>query len=90
MKDLKERINELGLQLCASSLKKGVPYNDYEVYIPQYPYKKGVVHYIGLPLVILVKDGTARISTPEECRDYLDFELSLKTRKNRARKTHVT
>lgn len=70
MKDINQQLEELRVELSAQKLKRGINWKGYEVYIPQY--SKNV--YIGLPLVVLVKNGEARISTSDESLDYLDFE----------------
>jgi len=48
--------------------KRRKTWNGYDVYEPIY--RKGVISYIGLPLVILVKENEIRLSTPQE-----SFEL---------------
>lgn len=46
------------------------PWKGYQVYAP-YFYKTAPI--IGLPYVVLVKDGMARLSTDEESLEYLNF-----------------
>lgn len=67
MDEIKTLVEELG----ARSYKKGKSWNGYEVYIPVYTGNP----CIGLPLVVLVKDGEARISNAEEAIDYLNYEV---------------
>ena len=56
-------------ELAADSYKKGEDWQGYKVYEPVY--KKSVC--IGFPLVVLVKDNDVRLSTNEECFQYLEF-----------------
>ena len=65
-----ELIQELIEDLGAKSYKKGVDWNGYQVYIPQY---KGNP-CIGLPYVVLQKGNDVRISTPDESMAYLAYE----------------
>lgn len=65
----KENIQELMDELNAKSYSKGESWKGYEVYIPNYEEDL----YMGMPYVVLVKDGKARISTPEESLEYLDY-----------------
>ena len=65
-----EFIQELIEDLGAKSYKKGVDWNGYEVFIPQY---KGNP-CIGLPYVVLKKGAEARICTPDESLAYLAYE----------------
>ena len=72
-------MNEL-LELCrkkllADGLKKSEPWQGYEVYSPVY--SKPLE--IGLPKIVLVKDGVIRISTSKECFKYMNF---IKQKKN--------
>lgn len=65
------------LELCrktlfADSLKKGIDFKGYKVYEPIY--NKTFVG--GFPKIILVKDKVVRISTAEECFEYMDFKKS--------------
>ena len=69
--DTKKLLNEAMEALGADSCKRGKNWNGYEVYIPVYV-NGGYV--VGLPLVVLVKDGDVRISTEEEAYEYLDHE----------------
>ena len=46
------------------------PWKGYQVYAP-YFYKTAPI--TGLPYVVLVKDGTARLSTDEESLQYMNF-----------------
>ena len=70
MKDINQQLEELRIELAAQKFERGKNWKGYEVYIPLY--SKPV--YIGLPLIVLVKNGGARISTADESLDYLDFE----------------
>ncbi len=45
-------------------------WREYEVYEPLFDYEG--ISYVGLPLIILVKGDTIRMSTPEEAFQYLD------------------
>jgi hypothetical protein len=45
-------------------------WKEYEVYEPLFDYEG--ISYVGLPLIILVKDDTIRMSTPDEAFEYLD------------------
>ena len=65
-----ELIQELVEDLGAKSYKKGVDWNGYQVFIPQY---KGSP-CIGLPYVVLQKGEEVRISTPDESMAYLAYE----------------
>lgn len=67
----RERIQELTEELCATKYEKSIPWKGYEVYEPVY----NETVYIGLPLVILAKGDEVRISTDEESREYLDYQL---------------
>ncbi len=68
--DTKKLLDEATEALGADSCKRGKDWNGYEVYIPVYE-RSG---YVGLPLVVLAKDGDVRISTEEEAFEYLDHE----------------
>ena len=46
------------------------PWKEYKVYKP---YFKKTAPIIGLPYVVLVEDGKARLSTDEESLEYLNF-----------------
>lgn len=61
MKDINQQLEELRIELAAQKFERGKNWKGYEVYIPQY--SKPV--YIGLPLVVLVKNGEAWISTAD-------------------------
>ena len=67
---MEDLIQELIEDLGAKSYKKGVDWNGYQVYIPQY---KGNP-CIGLPYVVLQKGEEVRISTPDESMEYLAYE----------------
>ena len=67
--NLKQQILELIEELNAKTYSRGENWKGYEVYVPVYEKEM----YMGLPYVVLVKDGEARISTPEESLEYLDF-----------------
>ena len=73
--DLKTEIQELMEELFADSYKRGTDWNGYEVYEPVY--KKEIT--LGPPLVVFVKNGEAKISSPEESFDYLKFTQRKKT-----------
>ena len=66
---IKDCLKELDCTKC----KKIGEWKGYTVYEPDTS-KKGT--FIGLPLVILEKDGNARISTDEESLEYLSFANS--------------
>lgn len=63
MDELKNLIDEL----MGDGYREGPQWNGYRVYIPTYNQPM----YIGLPLVVLEKDGEYRISTDEEAMQYL-------------------
>ena len=65
-KIMKVLLEELG----AKSYKKGVAWNGYNVYIPEY---KGNPT-LGLPYVVLERGEEIRISSPEESLAYLEYE----------------
>lgn len=69
-KRLEKDIKNLVAELQAHSYSQGKSWNGYEVYIPEYD----KLVFVGLPSVILVKDGVARISTPDEAMEYLDYD----------------
>ena len=76
-KELQEKIDELVEELYpAKGAKESIVWNGFKVYEPIY--EKNA--FIGYPLVILVKDNNARISTPDESLDYLDYKDSLKSK----------
>ena len=67
---MEEKILELIEELGASKYKKGVDWNGYQVYIPEYEGNP----CIGLPYVVLVKGEEVRLSNEEESLEYLDYE----------------
>ena len=62
---VKEAIESLG----TSYAEKGPDFKGYEVYIPSYSGDP----CIGFPLVVLKKGDEVRVSTIEECLEYLDL-----------------
>ena len=66
---MERKIQPLLDELNADGYQKGKDWRDYHVFLPKYEGKPK----IGLPYVILEKDGEMRISTPKESMDYLDF-----------------
>ena len=66
---MKHQLQQCKNKLFADELIKGENFKGYEVYEPVY--KKE--YEGGFPKVVLVKEGNARISTPEECFEYLKF-----------------
>lgn len=70
MKEIKEQLRELQAELSAASLERGKDWNGYSVFIPRYNDEA----FVGLPLVVLVNGDEARLSTPEEGMEYLEFE----------------
>lgn len=69
-KNLKEKLEVCRKKLFADGLRKGGEWNGYVVYEPIYDKE-----YIGgLPHIVLVKDGEARISTHEECFSYIQYK----------------
>jgi len=66
---MNEKAKQLLVKLGAYKSKKGKDWNGYEVFVPQYRGNP----IIGLPVVILQKGDEARISTNQECFEYLDF-----------------
>ena len=67
--NLKNKLELCRKKLMANNLKQGVNFNGYEVYEPVY--NEETVG--GFPQIVLVKDGEARISTYEECFEYMKF-----------------
>ena len=67
MDEIKTLVEELG----ARSYKKGKSWKGYNVYVPVYEKEA----YIGLPYVILEKNGEARICTDKEALEYLSFSV---------------
>ena len=66
----KKLIKDLAKDLGAKTYKKGIDWQGYQVYIPQY---KGIP-CIGHPYVILQKGNEVRRSTPDEGLAYLEYE----------------
>ena len=66
---MKEQLEECRKKIFADSLKKAEDWNGYEVYEPIYEEE----HIGGFPKIVLVKDGVVRISTAEECFEYIQF-----------------
>lgn len=73
MEDVKEKIEELMDALDADDYTKGVDWNGYEVYEPEYEEKDGEYPKLGVPLVVLVKDGKVRLTTTDESFEYLRY-----------------
>lgn len=71
MSKINNEILDLARDLNADSVTVGKGWKGYNVYKPEY--KDGAI--VGLPYVILEKDGKARISTEKEAFEYLDFEV---------------
>lgn len=69
MNKLKTELNLCKKKLFANRLKKGESWNGFEVYQPVYDKN----HVGGFPKIVLVKDGVVRISSYEECFEYLRF-----------------
>lgn len=69
---MREKIDRLIKGLHGDSFKRGNDWNGYKVFVPVY--KKET--YIGYPLVVLVKDDKARVSTIDESLEYLEFSLN--------------
>lgn len=67
-KQIKLAIQKLKKQLSADSVKKGKEWQGYSVYLPIYKHDE----VIGLPRLILEKDGNLRLSSYEEWFDYMD------------------
>ena len=68
-KELQEKLFLCRKKLFAKDLIKKDKWNGYTVYEPVYQGE-----YIGgFPTVVLVKDGNARVSTYEECFEYLNY-----------------
>ena len=67
MDEIKTLVEELGAKLY----KKGKPWKGYNVYEPVYDEET----YVGLPYVILEKNGEVRICTDKEAMEYLSFSL---------------
>lgn len=64
-----KKIKDLAADLNANGVKLGKKWNGFTVYEPIYD--KNL--YIGLPYVILEKEGVLRISSDSEALEYLDF-----------------
>ena len=60
--------------ITADYFKKGKGWNGYTVYIPMYKQE----YIAGFPKIILEKDGLCRVSTCEECFEYIKFEKNNK------------
>ena len=56
-------------KITVSTVIKENDWHGFEVYTPVYSIEPAC---IGLPLIILVKDGNIRLSTPDEAFEYLD------------------
>ena len=69
MKHIDEFIEDLVDALNADGYKRGLDWNGFCVFEPIYNQEVCV----GLPLVVLVKDGEARVSTDDEAMAYLHF-----------------
>ena len=65
-------VEECLVQLGASQYHAGTPWNGYDVIVPE------LSGCVGLPLVILAKNGEVHISTPDEAIDYLAFSRRAK------------
>lgn len=70
MSGIKNEIINLARDLNADSVTVGKSWKGYNVYKPEYKAEA----IVGLPYVILEKDGKARVSTEKEAFEYLDFE----------------
>ena len=68
-KTVKLELEKFKAKLFADTFKKGKLWRGYNVYVPH----SKEVRMVGLPVVVLEKDGVYRISTHEECFDYLTF-----------------
>lgn len=66
---MKDKLESMLDEMEAEGYEKGKPWKGYNVYIPKYSGGPK----IGLPYVLLEKDGKIRYSTTEESFEYLDF-----------------
>ena len=70
-KNIESPLEELFNKTPANSYHKGLNWNGYEVYELDFDEEC----FVGLPLVILVKEGQVRLSTPEESFEYFDYKI---------------
>jgi hypothetical protein len=68
---ISDQVKALLAELGTTKCKKGKTWKGYTVYIPAYSGDP----CIGLPYVILEKNGETRICDDEECFEYLDYSL---------------
>ena len=66
------------MEECGAQWEHDVPWKGYEVYSPFF---KDEAPTIGLPLVILVKKGEARMTTPDESLEYLKYKYETMVKK---------
>lgn len=62
---IKRAVEALGVD----GYERGIPWNGYDVYVPQYDCDP----VVGFPYVVLVGNGEVRISAEEEALEYLDY-----------------
>ena len=67
--ELKKSIEEYVEALGADGCHKGKRWKGYDVYIPEYQ-KHACV---GLPYIVMAREGEVRFSTEEESLEYLSF-----------------
>lgn len=67
-----ETVKKFAKKQGYDSVKKGKPWNGFEVYEPLFSGKDTA--FVGLPLVILVKGEKIRMSTADEALRILDSE----------------
>ena len=65
-----KRVKVLLEELGAAKAERGLDFNGYEVYVPQYSGDPA----IGFPLVVMKKGDEVRISTNSESLEYLRFQ----------------
>ena len=82
-KNVKLKLDKLKTKLFADTFKKGKRWKDYNVYVP----RSKVERVVGLLVVVLEKDGEVRISTYEECFEYMDFIRAKKSKCFKCRAT---
>ena len=66
---VEEMIKRAVEALGADGYERGIPWNGYDVYVPQYDCDP----VVGFPYVVLVGNGEVRISAEEEALEYLDY-----------------
>lgn len=68
-KKTRKRLREYKVMLMADAFVKGKEWRGYTVYMPVYKKEKDV----GLPRVVLERNGVFRESSYQECFEYMTF-----------------